>query len=86
MATFDTYIRLKIKIGCENDFFALKNNFWYLLDLTKLNQINEFQIELKKILSREFQIQKPQFKLFLDAYLIPIWETTKILRDNDILQ
>ena len=82
------YIRLKINISDLNPKKLKETKFWYLLNKNKLLTIEELERDLKNLLNEKFHKDYSdikQLKLFIDEYLVPSWETSSILRDNDLI-
>lgn len=70
-----------------------KNNenykkFMYFLNKNKIQKIDEFKNDLIIIFNKKFNLnydKKNEFNIYVDDYIVPNWETTSVLRDNDIL-
>ena len=82
-------LRLKIQIDSVNVEFTkdLDTNFWYYLDLLKLNTIHQLKCDLiaRIIYFKKLQhmIKFTSIRLSLDGYELPPFETTRTLRDSD---
>jgi hypothetical protein len=80
-------IRLKIKLSGFDQFFTdteLKN-FWFFMDSSKIHTIGEFKQNLNRIFKKSRKANY-LFSLSIDDHLLPFYEKSTILRDNDTIR
>ena len=92
-------IRLKIEIDADvNRFGWSMNRFWYGLDLNRITSINDLKedilnktILLKKIKTKSNTYNENLFsdcdiELDVEGFELPLFETTGLLREEDVLR
>ena len=78
-----SFVRIKIKIYDANQNLQ---KFWYLLNNLKILTVEELENDLKEILVEKLNYKcDKQLRLYVDDYLLPYWETSTIIRDNDTI-
>lgn len=91
MDACSSYIRIKINI-CDNNSTTNKNvtRFWYYLNSSLLVTIEQVENDLKRILIEKFNYLNlnatKQLGLYVDEFMLPRWEISSIIRDNDLIK
>ncbi len=77
-------MRLKIEIEIDFEIESLLK-FWYYLDINNLKTIHSFR---QDIIKKSFENRNDFIfiKLSVDEYDLPLFETTRLLRECDIVK
>ena len=79
------FIRLKVVVRSDlPDLIPLK--FWYGFEMTKIKTIDALRND---IINKHFKSQKQNFKyviLIIDKFTLPLFESTSLVRDSEILE
>lgn len=81
---------LRLKIELKSDLDSLDSiRFWYYIDLSIIKTIDELR---KDILEKYFSHDKRQLKdvalakLSVDNFDLPLFESTRLLRESDLVE
>ena len=74
--------RIRVKLNVEGKVGTASLNFtpcWYLVNQSVLATI----FALRKDIAGKFHFPKNLCQLYVDGFLVPDWESTYVLREND---
>jgi|SRR6218665_1678657 len=75
-------VRLNFDDSCSICESSIYKSFWFLVNLERQKTIESLALEL----CSRFNISSDlRIELSLDGCILPRWETTAILRDNDLV-
>jgi hypothetical protein len=80
------YVRIKINI-CINS--KIINKFWYFLNNNLLLTIEQFENDLRRTLIEKFNylnFNDKKLNLYIEDFMLPNWEKSSIIRDNDLIE
>ena len=76
----DNHVRVKLnvqdKTGANNETFTPS---WYLVNSSAMATVFDLRIDI----ARKFKFPLSPSELHVDGYLLPDWESSLILREND---
>lgn len=81
-------IRLKVELNYETNL----HKYWYLLNSPSICYINELKVDLLQkffthvINDSDENLEFSRVRFDVNGYELPSWESTNILRENDLIK